>query len=239
MEQQAAATLDELRRGVTGAILAGLTSSVMLGQQSAQKQIDAYADAGVAVSVARQAPRPSLYAAAPIAALDQQLTAVNTLIATGAAPEEIIGDGTRLGLLQPAPVQTETARWIRTAVSGGFIAWLFGSNPPDPVIERFPFRRQAIAGIDERTTNCCLNVHGQIVDIDADFVLTGTPRYADRQKDPPFHAWCRTSVILYLPEFDQNYTAMMREAAQLERAARESDNYKAPDYANAFTRVRR
>lgn len=241
MMQQAQQTIEELRRNVQAAILAGLASSIVLGQESAKIQIAAYEAAGVSVQVARQAARPSLYAAAPIAGLNQQLQAVSALITTGAAPEEIIGDGTRLGLLQPAPVQNETARWLRTAVSGGFIGWLIGTQPqaPTPVGERFPFRRQAIAGIDERTTNCCLQVHGQTVGMNEDFLLTGTPRYADRQKDPPFHDRCRTSVALYLAEFDDGYTDMMQEAAQLEQQARESDSYKAPHPANAFTRVRR
>jgi hypothetical protein len=239
MVQQAQQTLDELRRNVQAAILTSLSMSIVLGQESAQIQIAAYEAVGVSAQVARQAPRPSLYSAAPVAALDQQLQAVNALIATGAAPEEVIGDGTRLGLLQPAPVQNETARWLRTAVTGGFIGWLIGTQPQAPTIERFPFRRQAIAGIDERTTNCCLLVHGQTVGMDEYFALIGTPRYADRQKDPPFHDRCRTSVALYLAEYDDGYTDMMQEAAQLEQQARESDNYKAPHPANAFTRVRR
>lgn len=239
MPQQVQQTLDELRRSVQAAILAGMSESIVLGRESAQRQMAAYEAAGVTAQVARQTPRPSLYSAAPVALLDQQIQAANTLILTGAAPEEIIGDGTRLGLLQPSPVQNEAARWLRTAVTGGFIGWLLGTQPPAPAVERFPFMRQAIAGIDERTTNCCLQVHGQIVGMNEDFTLTGTPRYADRQKDPPFHNYCRSSVTLYLPEFDDGYTDMMQEAAQLEQQARESDNYKAPHPANAFTRVMR
>jgi hypothetical protein len=64
------------------------------------------------------------------------------------------------------------------------------------------FQKQAISAIDARTTQCCRNVHGQIQDLDRPFVLTGTPRFADRIQNPPFHHRCRTAVSLYTPAME-------------------------------------
>jgi hypothetical protein len=121
--------------------------------------------------------------------------------------------------LQPAPVMTETAFWLAMAVGMGFTAWLMGRDRRRA--DQLPFGKQAIAAIDERTTDCCLRVHGQVVDLKKKFHLTGTPRFADDLDWSPFHWYCRTSVALYLPEYDDELTAGMRGAAGAELAARE------------------
>ena len=64
-------------------------------------------------------------------------------------------------------------------------------------------QKQVIAAIDERTTNCCLQAHGQIRDEGEPFVLTGTPRYASEIQNPPFHWYCRTAPAPYIPEFEE------------------------------------
>jgi len=90
--------------------------------------------------------------------------------------------------------------------------------------ERVPgLRRQAIAAIDERTTDCCLRVHGQIVGVREPFRLHGTPRFADEMMDPPFHWHCRTVVTLYHPSMEEVgvSTREMREAARAELEARQ------------------
>lgn len=82
--------------------------------------------------------------------------------------------------------------------------------------------RQAVAAIDERTTDCCLRVHGQIVGMDQPFRLTGSPRFADYVMAPPFHWHCRTAETLYIPEFEEIgvKTGDMRSAARGEIEAR-------------------
>lgn len=82
----------------------------------------------------------------------------------------------------------------------------------------YPIQKQAIAAIDERTTDCCLRVHGQIQPLDHDFHLTGTPRYADYLPRPPFHWRCRTSETIYHPivEGIGISTDQMRSAARYE-----------------------
>lgn len=79
-------------------------------------------------------------------------------------------------------------------------------------------KKQAIAAIGPTTTDCCLRVHGQIVGVNEPFVLTGTPRFADRMMAPSFHWNCRTSVAMYHPLFEQGglTTASMVKSAQAE-----------------------
>jgi|FLYN01.1.fsa_nt_gi hypothetical protein len=82
------------------------------------------------------------------------------------------------------------------------------------------YRRQAIAAIDHRTTQCCLNVHGQIVGMDEPFVLTGTPRFADAVMAPPFHWRCRTALALYHPRMEAIGTSTEALRAQARAALR-------------------
>lgn len=84
------------------------------------------------------------------------------------------------------------------------------------------YGRQAIAAIDERTTDCCLRVHGQVVGLDKPFHLTGTPRFADYIQSPPFHYSCRTVEALHHEAMEAIGvpTSEMRAAARSERDAR-------------------
>ena len=93
------------------------------------------------------------------------------------------------------------------------------------------FKRQAIAAIDERTTDTCLRVHGQVVGMTDPFKLTGTPRYADEVPAPPFHDYCRTAVVLVRNEdVNDRTTNLMRDAARAEINARASAQSRIDDY---------
>jgi len=85
-------------------------------------------------------------------------------------------------------------------------------------------KKQAIARIDSRTSETCLNVHGQIQEIDKPFNTDGKEAFAPQQMAPPFH-WgpCRTSVTAYHPIFEQSSkltTSDLTEEAQTEMASR-------------------
>lgn len=57
-------------------------------------------------------------------------------------------------------------------------------------------RKQLVAVVDKATTMICLDAAGQIRDIDRPFhTLAGDFQH------PPFHRWCRTVTIPYLPGF--------------------------------------
>lgn len=120
--------------------------------------------------------------------------------------ELIIGDATRRGIIQPAPVLGEMAFWL-TSLS--VVAHEAGTKRQMPEVVR-----QAVAQIDQHTTPCCLAVHGQIVKEEEDFHLTAPPKYASRMHSSPFHRGCRTGIAVILPKFiDDDVTARMRQDA--------------------------
>lgn len=134
-------------------------------------------------------------------------------------------------------LQTEGQRsfW---AVANGFVGNLLGAGQRSSGQE---WDKQAIAAIDERTTNCCLRVHGQVVNFNAKFKLTGTPRFRDEMQWSPFHYFCRTSVTTYIPEFEgigEATTDEMRSAARDELAAREDGSREVIHPAHATSRRR-
>lgn len=112
--------------------------------------------------------------------------------------------------------ETLIALW---GAANGILGGIFGEWAE---VSGEKFQRQAIAAIDEHTTECCLRVHGQIVGLDEPFHLTGQPRFAPYVQNPPFHFQCRTSQALYLPEMEAIGvpTGEMRDAAQAELSAR-------------------
>ena len=169
------------------------------------------------------------------AAIDAQINAVYAQLAMGRDPVAVIGDAGRVGLLSPSSLLKVGKRIVAEVVSsareqrlqaafdsgfGGFGGLIL----PDAnaVARAEVYKRQAIAAIDERTTDCCLRVNGQVVGVDELFKLSGTPRYADKMADPPFHDYCRTSVALvHQDDIDDRMTSDMRKAAIAEIKARE------------------
>lgn len=84
------------------------------------------------------------------------------------------------------------------------------------------FEKQAIAAIDRRTTQCCLNVHGQVRPMDQPFDLSGTPQFAPQMMGPPFHYRCRSVIVLYHPAVERvgPTTAELRASARQEATRR-------------------
>lgn len=218
--------VDELRWALVDIARPAITEAVMLGASSAEQQLRAYQEAGVDVLPAMGRPDEAALMNGWRQIMDGQLDRVVALIQSGAEVDLILGadpslDAARKGALQPGPVQKETAFWLAMAVVGGFSAWLIGRDKRR--VGDVPFQKQVVAAIDERTTDCCLRAHGQVVPMDKKFHLTGTPRYADDLEWTPFHWYCRSSVALYLPQFDDELTAGMRQAARAELLAREEE----------------
>lgn len=199
-----------------------------LGKQYFTQQAEAYGV--IATASPKQIALPAYQAVA--ARVDQQAAAVNAMILSGADEALILGDGERLGVLQPAPVVRDAAMWIVETAMQTFLSQ--GDGTITPSGRKVLFDKQAVAGLDENTTDCCLQVHGQIQPLDGKFHLTGTPRFADELEHTPFHWHCRTSIVLYLRAYDDGLTVRMRQGADTiiaERAAGGS-GYRHP--ADAF-----
>lgn len=121
--------------------------------------------------------------------------------------------------LSGAAAITETAETTWTAA----ILAASGLFKATQTITRTEYMKQAIAAIDAVTTDCCLRVHGQTQPLDKPFELIGTPRFADRIDNPPFHWSCRTATSLYTVQMENKgiTTPQMKEAAEAELKARE------------------
>ena len=185
------------------------------------------------------------------AVVDSQIKQIYAQINMGADKAVIVGDEGRVGLLSPAVAlregrrliaavvnRSKNERLIAAATSG--LGDIFGGIvlPSTSQLARVEvYKRQAIAAIDERTTDCCLRVNGQIVGLDEMFKLTGTPRFADKLTDPPFHDACRTSVaLIHEDDVDDKLTREIREASQAEIKAREDGSRVEINPADARSR---
>lgn len=207
-----AEVLRSLRLEVALAVQAALEDAARLGAQQAALQLAAYGVVGAPTDAPQTTAAEGL--AVVLALVDQQIASAMALAATGADPALIVGSNDRQGPVQPAPVLGSAWFWVGAATLAG---WLWIASRP-----REPFLRQAVAAIDERTTDCCLRVHGQVQPMDARFHLTGRPRFAEYVMAPPFHWNCRSALALVRPEdVGDDLTAQMQAAARAELDARE------------------
>lgn len=138
--------------------------------------------------------------------------------------ETVLGSAERPGLLAPGPVVRESARWI-AATSSAAQVQVIDAGLGDA---RDEWGLQAVAAIDERTTECCLKVHGQVAPLGEPFRLTGEPRYADEMSAPPFHQYCRSSLALVkLDEATDALSRDMVDAAYAEFVSRKTGDKRA------------
>lgn len=205
-------TLAELQRSVRDALNDMLGVAVAGGAAQAEANLLAYG----------QAPAPSatdvsLAISTILEPLDTQIAQVRLLAMSGDNESLVLGDDERAGILAPGAVTREAARWLAWALEVGF--WELIDNTIGRSRERWV--KQAVAAIDERTTDCCLRVNGQTQPLGKPFQLTGTPRFADRVDQPPFHYYCRTAMALVqAADADDPLTREMQAAANAELRAR-------------------
>ena len=214
-----------LKDNVTAASRELLRSADELGRVSASRQLDFYGDQVVPVDTDWISIEEAVKAIS--ASIEAQTQAAVGLAMLGSDPVLIIGDDDRKGVLRDSAVTLALAFWLATLANRGYSNVLTASGITDA-------QKQAIAVLDARTTDCCLQVHGQVAEFDKPFELTGTPRFADELDGPPFHWWCRTAPVLYRESFDLGLTQRLRDGAAFllsERAAgRNPDQHP----ANAF-----
>lgn len=136
-----------------------------------------------------------------LARFDSQYAAILALLTVDASDEQIVGDENRNGVFNGLEIMEAIAYWAAFLVWQAYDNMIENSrNTPGNKIENL--FKMAVAVIDDRTTDCCLRVHGQIQPLDGMFRLTGTPRFADEMDYPAFHRYCRTGTVLYSPELD-------------------------------------
>jgi len=226
--------LSELRRAVSASVANVFEDALAEGVLQATDDLDEFGLPPVSAGAQDTVLLNGAHVAT-LTLLDTQLIAFKTQLLAGVADDSLLlGDDGRVGLLSPAPVLGEATRWITGLALAAYLNHVTLAGEKSKTV----WKRQAIAALDERTTDCCLRVHGQVVTLHQDFVLTGTPRYANRLKNPPFHWHCRTTTALLRAEqADDELTHEMVDAARAELQARNSTGTRGKIHpANATSR---
>ncbi len=217
--------LDRLKRDVQREIAAIFNSSINLGVEEARWQLELY-DANVLGGINLTTEKDSAMRAI-MARFDAQHAAMLALLTVDASDEQIIGDETRNGVFNWLEIVEAVAYWAAFLVWQAFDNMIENSrNSAGNRIENL--FKMAVAIVDDRTTDCCLRVHGQIQPLNGMFKLTGTPRFADEMDYPAFHRYCRTGTVLYSPELDPGgkQRAKLLEETKAELKAREDAKKK-------------
>ena len=223
--------LNDLRDKVNLELNTLVVDSLEMGAEQAAAQLRAY-EVGVDKGAGEWA-KPFIDAAllSVGALVTLQIAQIMGLLAAGTvSAAQVVGSGARVGILNPAPVITQSRDAVAKASAASY----------DAAIEQSArggqWMRQAVAAIDDRTTDCCLRVSGQTAPLNGEFKLTGTPRFADTMDAPPFHNHCRTALALVRAEdAGDNVTRRMREAALNELGTRQrGDKGVRPRPVNAF-----
>ena len=216
MKAEARGVLTNTQRKLDAITADIVRDAVERGQQSALVQLAAYADDGVQYTPVMIPADVIDLQNAPMLEYGRQASQILGLIAGGGdVTSAIIGDADRVGIMSPAPVITMAADATSKSVATSFMSTV-GREPA----QAFDWMKQPIPAIDDRTTDTCLSVAGQVQPVDGKFHLTGTPRFADDMDWSPFHFYCRTSIALYLPQYDDGITQALREDVTVERDKR-------------------
>lgn len=201
--------MSTLRRSMMTATNESLDRGTRLGARSAEAQLRAYS-----LRIPRP-PTPTIPTrgiSVVSAEVTRLSTTVESLLVANVEKELIVGSTRRVGALSPGFMTKTLTYWSLLSM------WdMWGATIGAVIPKKSPYRKQVVATMDARVTDCCLNAHGQIVKFDDMFYTPDSPAYADFQEWTPFHEHCRTSIALYLEQFDIGLTSAMLAAASVLR----------------------
>lgn len=202
-----------------------------LGIESSARQLSLY-DLEAALLVG-QVTSINAGVDAAMSTVTSQFDNILAQTAISADPAIIIGDTARKGILRSSPIVRNSFDISATLTGSLWIDMIVTVLGPEP--EPQGFSKQAIATMDDRVTETCLEVHGQIRPFTEPYYLIGTPRFADFIDAPPFHNHCRTSSALYDPAFELGITELLEKSAKQLLDLREVGINPVISPANAFT----
>jgi len=206
--------MHELRNSLRSSVTDVLTTAQIAGIENAITQLKYYKItapgpvAPAASFVNTLSVQLNTAVAAIVSNIESQAATVSAILAAELDTELIIGTSTSAGIVKPGGIGAGIIFWAGSLFADAFGSHIAGHG------QGYGFQKQAVAALDQKTTDCCLRVHGQIQPLNREFVLTGHPRFADKLDWSPFHWNCRTSIALYLPQYDNGYTTQMQTSAQ-------------------------
>lgn len=219
----------DLRTSLQAGVVSVLDESFTYGLEEATRQLGYYGIENVN-SYSNNSDKTNAMGVL-LAELDAQEAAIIAMLNADIDPVRITGDEDHKGMLQPGDVLAAGIFWITALLWGGFQGTVTGNS------KGFEFKKQAVAVLDRRTTDCCLRVHGQIVPFDGEFTLTGHPAFADKLEWSPFHWYCRTSIVLYNKNYDAGLTERMRQSADYVISQRSQGRVFDQSPADAFAKI--
>lgn len=220
--------VQELRVSVNTGLRDSLQASVEAGVEESARQLRFYGietEPEYSMGLSEQVDTAIN---AVMAQLDAQDATIQALLLSDIDDTLITGDDSRQGVLKPGDILPAASYWIAALLWDSFSWWSKYNG------RNLSFQKQVVAALDGRTTDCCLRAHGQIVPLDGQFHLTGTPRFSDRLSWTPFHWSCRSAVTLYLPDFDDGFTQKMIDGAKYVLAQRKLGKNPDQHPADAF-----
>lgn len=196
--------LETLRNSVEKLIKGYYDEAVGIGMDQAVRDLNIY-DLGEPDQLEEGITVPAI--ASTLSLLGLQIERVTAISKLELDEELVIGDEDRQGALAPSAITNEARFWITTLFGLAYLNGIGKKMGSDAV-------KQAVAQIDSNTTRTCLNVHGQIVDLEGTFTLTGTPRFAGKMSSSPFHRGCRTVQAVIMKKYlNDEVTEEMRQDA--------------------------
>ncbi len=177
----AADVMAELKRTLRGQLVSLALDAQAQGAEEAARQLSFYDITSARALPAELSTTATASISTALARVDAQSAAVQALILSGAAIEQIVGTEERAGALRVTDVASYSAEFAAGLVWASFGEWVAQQA------RLMTFQKQVVAALDNRTTDCCLKAHAQIQPMNKKFQLTGTPRYADELEWAPFH----------------------------------------------------
>jgi hypothetical protein len=217
--------MGQLRQTVRSGISSVYSDAQAAGLDEARRQLDFYKGAiylnlnnATGMSSMGLLQQSNAALTASISKVDAQAAAIEAVITAGLDDAFIIGDGSTGGMLRASEV-TRQAGFFGPALLWESFSLAVNASMDNWANRQLTFKKQAIATIDSHTTGCCLGVNGQIRPLNGMFSVS-PPAPSDQMEWAPFHWYCRTSIALYMDQFDDGITDKLVTAAMAEMARR-------------------
>lgn len=231
--RSAGEVMASLNREVVSGVRPILENAVIYGSSYADRQLE---NLNITGNNRSEQDWGGLFAAlnALDAVINKQKSEIMLLMMTGADQSRIIGDNSRVGALRPGDVISHATEYAASLLWDSFHKRI--KTKARSQADRI--KKVAVAAVDSRTTDCCLRVNGQVRGVDEPFHLSGSPRFSDEMDWSPFHHYCRTSVALHYPEYDDGITTDLQDQSKKELERREKSNTSKPQKIYSSSRIK-
>lgn len=208
------ARLRRFERDVYALVGEWIDIAIDIGNEHARKSSEAWGLEPVLI-MALEVPVVSLARIAIETAFKAQADRAIALLAMNGG-DILLGDGTTPGILTPAPLMGDLARWL-VEITNAITETSLDEALTRAGEPKSGWGRQLIATLDDQTTDTCRHAHGQIRAFGVPFDLCCDPwisarNYGFSNMRPPFHWYCRTVIVLVDMSIPMNRLTRLAES---------------------------